>query len=160
MKKLLVLALGFMLSACGDDAVRIDERGSMFFGSLQLNALMDSNQFIYASVMLSDSRGRGDFKTASLNISARKNEGNCLNTTGISINGEKVQSTSSKLEVDDKDSSISYVAKYQFEQYLEFFAKDNKVTITSCGVEHTLTPDEKKGLAKITEEWIKFMDKK
>ena len=43
---------------------------------------------------------------------------------------------------------------------LEFFAKNNKVMISSCGINHVLTDNEKMGLAEITKAWIKFTDKK
>ncbi|HHF3827529.1 TPA: hypothetical protein ACPOJ5_001643 [Haemophilus influenzae] len=159
MKKLLLFAAGLMLTACGDDIVSIDDRGVLFFGNLYIQELSKNKQFSYASIMLSDAQGIGDFKSIDLNIVGEKSESKCLRDTEILINNKRLQPITVKLE-ERGERKLSYRAKYSFAEYLEFFVKNNKVMISSCGINHVLTDNEKMGLAEITKAWIKFTDKK
>nr|DAO05767.1 MAG TPA: TRAF PROTEIN, TRAO PROTEIN, TRAN ADHESION, BACTERIAL SECRETION.5A [Bacteriophage sp.] len=159
MKKLLLIVTGLMLTACGDDIVSIDDRGVLFFGNLDIQELSKNKQFSYASIMLSDTQGMGDLKSIDLNIVGEKSESKCLRDTEILINNKRLQPITVKLE-ERREKELSYRAKYSFSAYLEFFAKNNKVMISSCGINHVLTEDEKGGLARIARAWLKFTDKK
>lgn len=158
MKKLLLFVAGLMLTACGDDIVSIDDRGVLFFGDLYIQELSKNKQLSYASIMLSDAQGIGDFKSIDLNIVGEKSESKCLRDTEILINNKRLQPITVKLE-ERGERKLSYSAKYSFDDYLEFFAKNNKVMISSCGINHVLTEDEKGGLARIAKAWIKFTNK-
>ena len=159
MKKLLLIVTGLMLTACGDDIVSIGDRGVLFFGNLDIQELSKNKQFSYASIMLSDTQGMGDLKSIDLNIVGEKSESKCLRDTEILINNKRLQPITVKLE-ERSEKELSYRAKYSFGAYLEFFAKNNKVMISSCGINHVLTEDEKGGLARIARAWLKFTDKK
>ena len=158
MKKLLLIAVVLVLSACGEDVVRIDDRGVFFFGSLQIKELSKTKPFTYAGIMLSDAKGSGDFSSVTLTVNREKNESKCLPDTAIFLNGNELRTISVKSEIND-EKTISYSSKYSFDDYLEFFAKNNKVMISSCGINHVLTEDEKGGLARIAKAWIKFTNK-
>ena len=159
MKKILwMIATCLTLTACGEDVVRIDDRGVFFFGSLQIKELSKTKPFTYAGIMLSDAKGSGDFSSVTLTVNREKNESKCLPDTAIFLNGNELRTISVKSEIND-EKTISYSAKYSFDDYLEFFAKNNKVMISSCGINHVLTEDEKGGLARIAKAWIKFTNK-
>nr|DAR86793.1 MAG TPA: Prokaryotic membrane lipoprotein lipid attachment site [Caudoviricetes sp.] len=159
MKKiLLMIATCLTLTACGDDIVSIKDNDYSFFGHLEIQAL-SKKPLSNADIMLSDFRGRDDLKSVTLWIDGEKSESKCLSDTAILLNDKKLRPITVKLEKKD-EQELSYSAKYSFDDYLEFFAKNNKVMISSCGINHVLTEDEKGGLARITKAWIKFTDKK
>lgn len=158
MKKLLLFAAGLMLTACGDDIVSIKDNDYSFFGHLEIQAL-SKKPLSNADIMLSDFRGRDDLKSVTLWINGEKSESKCLSDTAILLNDKKLRPITVKLE-ERGERKLSYRAKYSFDEYLEFMAKENKVMISSCGINHILSRDERMGLAEITKAWIKFTDKK
>ena len=159
MKKiLLMIATCLTLTACGDDIVSIKDNDYSFFGHLEIQAL-SKKPLSNADIMLSDFRGGDDLKSVTLWINGEKSESKCLSDTAILLNDKKLRPITVKLEKKD-EQELSYSAKYSFDEYLEFMAKENKVMISSCGINHILSRDERMGLAEITEAWLKFRDKK
>lgn len=160
MKKLLVIVACLILAACGEDnIVDIDIRGDVFFfGSLEIQKFSKEEPFSYARIMLADSKGGLDVTSVNLNMTREGLENQCLLDTEILLNDKKLQPITVKSEENDK--KLSYRVSYSFEEYLEFMEKNNKVMVSSCGIKHILTDNEKVGLAKITEAWSKFKDNK